>query len=100
MSRVSTPVQQLTRWQIPLHLTSQPDDPAGMVIVPLKLGNEWTPELTLKAPAPQPTQPVPPPPPYWRWKPNLIIRAPSIPVSRDLSAHALAPHHHAAARAQ
>jgi hypothetical protein len=82
MSRVSTPVQQLTRWQIPLHLTNQPDDPAGMVIAPLKLGNEWTPELTLKTPTPQQTLPAPPPQPHLRWKPNLIIRAPSIPASR------------------
>ncbi|MFL9625440.1 hypothetical protein [Aeromonas jandaei] len=79
MSRVSTPVQQLTRWQIPLHLTSQPDDPAGMVITPLKLGNEWTPELTLKAPAPQPTLPAPPTPAALEMEAQLDHQGPLYP---------------------
>ena len=46
MSRVSTPVQQLTRWQIPLHQSGSPAN-TGVVIAPLKLGNEFTPSLTL-----------------------------------------------------
>lgn len=46
MSRVTTPVQQLTRWQIPLHQSNSPAD-TGVVIAPLKLGNEFTPSLTL-----------------------------------------------------
>ncbi len=64
MSRVTTPVQQLTRWQIPLH---QSDSPANtkVVIAPLKLGNEFTPSLTLPlrevktAALPQPAAPSP-----------------------------------------
>lgn len=46
MSRVTTPVQQLTRWQIPLHQSGSPAN-TEVVIAPLKLGNEFTPSLTL-----------------------------------------------------
>ncbi|MFB2864696.1 hypothetical protein [Aeromonas sp. MdU4] len=79
MSRVSTPVQQLTRWQIPLHLTSQPDDPADMAIAPLKLGNEWTPELTLTPRNPQPTLPTSPPPAALEMEAQLDHQGPLYP---------------------
>nr|WP_231554865.1 hypothetical protein [Aeromonas allosaccharophila] len=64
MSRVTTPVQQLTRWQIPLHQSNSPYD-TEVVIAPLKLGNEFTPSLTLPirqastAALPQPAAPSP-----------------------------------------
>lgn len=64
MSRVTTPVQQLTRWQIPLHQSNSPAN-AEVVIAPLKLGNEFTPSLTLPirqastAALPQPAAPSP-----------------------------------------
>ena len=48
ISRVSTPVQQLTRWHIPLHL-SGPDNDVARVIPPLTLGADVTPALTLPA---------------------------------------------------
>ncbi len=64
MSRVTTPVQQLTRWQIPLHQSNSPAN-TEVVIAPLKLGNEFTPSLTLPlrevktAALPQPAAPSP-----------------------------------------
>lgn len=64
MSRVTTPVQQLTRWQIPLHQSGSPAN-TGVVIAPLKLGNEFTPSLTLpmrQASAAALPQPAPPSP--------------------------------------
>ncbi|WP_042011484.1 BatD family protein [Aeromonas fluvialis] len=66
MSRVTTPVQQLTRWQIPLHQSNSPAN-TEVVIAPLKLGNAFTPSLTVplreaqtaalpKPPAPSPLE--------------------------------------------
>lgn len=46
MSRVTTPEQQPTRWQIPLHQHTSPGS-QDVVIAPLKLGHEFTPSLTL-----------------------------------------------------
>jgi len=46
MSRVTTPIQQLTRWQIPLHQSNSSANTV-VIIAPLKLGNEFTPSLTL-----------------------------------------------------
>ncbi|MGY3913997.1 BatD family protein [Aeromonas australiensis] len=60
MSRVNTPVQQLTRWQIPLHQSNSPAA-TEVVIAPLKLGNEFTPSLTLPSRATQ-TAALPQPP--------------------------------------
>lgn len=52
MSRVTTPVQRLTRWQIPL--SHNPSSGSQEIeIAPLKLGHEFTPALTL------PTRPKP-----------------------------------------
>lgn len=59
MSRVTTPVQQLTRWQIPLHLGQGHDGTADLIIPSLKLGDEMTQPLHFR---PQQVAKIAPPP--------------------------------------
>ncbi|PJG60074.1 BatD family protein [Aeromonas cavernicola] len=65
VSRVDSANQQLTRWQIPLHLAAASPSPgrssAGLRIPPLAVGNQMTPAITIPAAAANTGTPDAPP---------------------------------------